>query len=152
MVPPPPPSRGGAVRGQLGRSLGPLLLLLALGHTWTYRENSEDSDSGRAPAGCGGPPPAHLRSSARLGSSGLLQAAHLPWATRTSAPVEQAAWAPRVRGLGRCVSLRPASTAFLFPGDRGRPVVSLFWLVATRSGDPRLLGAPGRRSQGSRCP
>ncbi|KAF7464794.1 Hypothetical predicted protein [Marmota monax] len=44
MVPPPPPSRGGAVRGQLGRSLGPLLLLLALGHTWTYRENSEDSD------------------------------------------------------------------------------------------------------------
>ncbi|XP_054100249.1 collagen and calcium-binding EGF domain-containing protein 1 isoform X4 [Callithrix jacchus] len=41
---PPPPSRGGAARGQLGRSLGPLLLLLALGHTWTYREEPEDSD------------------------------------------------------------------------------------------------------------
>ncbi|ELW72841.1 High mobility group protein B3 [Tupaia chinensis] len=44
MVPPPPPSRGGAARGQLGKSLGPLLLLLALGHTWTYREESEDGD------------------------------------------------------------------------------------------------------------
>ncbi|XP_074239420.1 collagen and calcium-binding EGF domain-containing protein 1 isoform X3 [Saimiri boliviensis] len=44
MVPPPPPSRGGAARGQLGRSLGPLLLLLALGHTWTYREEPEDGD------------------------------------------------------------------------------------------------------------
>ncbi|XP_050623889.1 collagen and calcium-binding EGF domain-containing protein 1 isoform X1 [Macaca thibetana thibetana] len=41
---PPPPSRGGAARGQLGRSLGPLLLLLALGHTWTYREEPEDGD------------------------------------------------------------------------------------------------------------
>ncbi|XP_069885127.1 collagen and calcium-binding EGF domain-containing protein 1 [Dipodomys merriami] len=42
--PPPPPSRGGAAGGQLGRSLGPLLLLLALGHTWTYREEPEDGD------------------------------------------------------------------------------------------------------------
>ncbi|XP_047553478.1 collagen and calcium-binding EGF domain-containing protein 1 isoform X5 [Lutra lutra] len=41
---PPPPSRGGAVRRQLGRSLGPLLLLLALGHTWSYREEPEDGD------------------------------------------------------------------------------------------------------------
>ncbi|XP_008527628.1 collagen and calcium-binding EGF domain-containing protein 1 isoform X2 [Equus asinus] len=41
---PPPPSRGGAARGQLSRSLGPLLLLLALGHTWSYREESEDGD------------------------------------------------------------------------------------------------------------
>jgi collagen and calcium-binding EGF domain-containing protein 1 len=44
MVPPLPPSRRGAARGQLGRSLGPLLLLLALGHTWTYREEPEDGD------------------------------------------------------------------------------------------------------------
>ncbi|XP_026924888.1 collagen and calcium-binding EGF domain-containing protein 1 isoform X2 [Acinonyx jubatus] len=41
---PPPPSRGGVARGQLGRSLGPLLLLLALGHTWSYREEPEDGD------------------------------------------------------------------------------------------------------------
>lgn len=41
---PPPPSRGGASSGQLGKSLGPLLLLLALGHTWSYREKPEDSD------------------------------------------------------------------------------------------------------------
>ncbi|ELK11090.1 Collagen and calcium-binding EGF domain-containing protein 1 [Pteropus alecto] len=41
---PPSPSRGGAARGQLGKSLGPLLLLLALGHTWSYREDPEDSD------------------------------------------------------------------------------------------------------------
>lgn len=45
MVPPPPLSRGGGVaKGQLGKSLGPLLLLLALGHTWTYREEPEDRD------------------------------------------------------------------------------------------------------------
>ncbi|XP_036060382.1 collagen and calcium-binding EGF domain-containing protein 1 [Onychomys torridus] len=44
MVPPPPPCRGGAAKGQLGKSLGPLLLLLALGHTWTYREEPEDRD------------------------------------------------------------------------------------------------------------
>ncbi|KFO23938.1 Collagen and calcium-binding EGF domain-containing protein 1 [Fukomys damarensis] len=36
--------RGGAARGRLRRSLGPLLLLLALGHTWTYREEPEDAD------------------------------------------------------------------------------------------------------------
>ena len=41
---PPPPSRGGAAKGQLGKSLGPLLLLLALGHTWSYREEPEDGD------------------------------------------------------------------------------------------------------------
>lgn len=41
---PPPPSRGGAATGQLGKSLGPLLLLLALGHTWSYREEPENSD------------------------------------------------------------------------------------------------------------
>ncbi|KAJ8789229.1 hypothetical protein J1605_022164 [Eschrichtius robustus] len=41
---PPPPSRGGAARGQLGKGLGPLLLLLALGHTWSYREEPEDGD------------------------------------------------------------------------------------------------------------
>ncbi|XP_045706269.1 collagen and calcium-binding EGF domain-containing protein 1 isoform X2 [Phyllostomus hastatus] len=40
----PPPSRGGAARGQLAKSLGPLLLLLALGHTWSYREEPENSD------------------------------------------------------------------------------------------------------------
>uniref|UniRef100_A0A494B905 Collagen and calcium binding EGF domains 1 n=1 Tax=Mus musculus TaxID=10090 RepID=A0A494B905_MOUSE len=44
MVPPPLPSRGGAAKRQLGKSLGPLLLLLALGHTWTYREEPEDRD------------------------------------------------------------------------------------------------------------
>ncbi|XP_004379329.1 collagen and calcium-binding EGF domain-containing protein 1 [Trichechus manatus latirostris] len=44
MVPPPPPSRRGAARAQLGRSLGPLLLLLALGHTWSYREEPQDGD------------------------------------------------------------------------------------------------------------
>lgn len=44
MVPPLPLSRGGAVKGQLGKSLGPLLLLLALGHTWTFREEPEDRD------------------------------------------------------------------------------------------------------------
>ncbi|KAM9224728.1 collagen and calcium-binding EGF domain-containing protein 1-like [Dugong dugon] len=44
MVPPPLPSRRGAARAQLGRSLGPLLLLLALGHTWSYREEPEDGD------------------------------------------------------------------------------------------------------------
>ncbi|XP_021094858.1 collagen and calcium-binding EGF domain-containing protein 1 isoform X1 [Heterocephalus glaber] len=44
MVPPPPSSRGGAARRQLRRSLGPLLLLLALGHTWTYRVEPEDAD------------------------------------------------------------------------------------------------------------
>ncbi|XP_013366550.1 PREDICTED: collagen and calcium-binding EGF domain-containing protein 1 isoform X2 [Chinchilla lanigera] len=44
MVPPPPSSRGGTARGHLGRSLGPLLLLLALGHSWTYREEPEDAD------------------------------------------------------------------------------------------------------------
>ncbi|XP_068958826.1 collagen and calcium-binding EGF domain-containing protein 1-like [Petaurus breviceps papuanus] len=43
-LPPPPPSRRGGAKRQLGRSLGPLLLLLALGHTWTYREEFEDSD------------------------------------------------------------------------------------------------------------
>lgn len=41
---PPPPIRGGAATGQLGKSLGPLLLLLALGHTWSYREEPENSD------------------------------------------------------------------------------------------------------------
>ncbi|XP_060029939.1 collagen and calcium-binding EGF domain-containing protein 1 isoform X2 [Erinaceus europaeus] len=44
MVPPPPGSRGGAARGRLGRSLGPLLLLLALGHAWSFREEPEDRD------------------------------------------------------------------------------------------------------------
>lgn len=44
MVPPPPPCRGATARGQLGRSLGPLLLLLALGHAWTYREEPGDGD------------------------------------------------------------------------------------------------------------
>ncbi|XP_027724946.1 collagen and calcium-binding EGF domain-containing protein 1 [Vombatus ursinus] len=43
-LPPPPPSGRGGAKRQLGRSLGPLLLLLALGHTWTYREEFEDSD------------------------------------------------------------------------------------------------------------
>lgn len=41
---PPPPSRAAAATGQLGRSLGPLLLLLALGHAWSYREEPEDRD------------------------------------------------------------------------------------------------------------
>ncbi|XP_004601757.2 collagen and calcium-binding EGF domain-containing protein 1 [Sorex araneus] len=41
---PPPPSRARAATGQLGRSLGPLLLLLALGHAWSYREEPEDHD------------------------------------------------------------------------------------------------------------
>ncbi|KAK2508032.1 hypothetical protein MC885_002608 [Smutsia gigantea] len=40
----PPTSRGGAWRRQLCRSLGPLLLLLALGHTWSYREEPADGD------------------------------------------------------------------------------------------------------------
>lgn len=44
MVPPPPLSRGGAASGKLGRSLGPLLLLLALGHAWSFREEHEDRD------------------------------------------------------------------------------------------------------------
>ncbi|XP_049638014.1 collagen and calcium-binding EGF domain-containing protein 1 [Suncus etruscus] len=39
---PPPPSRAAAATGQLGRRLGPLLLLLALGHAWSYREEPED--------------------------------------------------------------------------------------------------------------
>ncbi|KAM9677185.1 collagen and calcium-binding EGF domain-containing protein 1 isoform 1-T1 [Dama dama] len=41
---PPLPSPAGAARGRLGRSLGPLLLLLALGHAWSYREEPGDGD------------------------------------------------------------------------------------------------------------
>lgn len=41
---PPPPNRAGAARDRLGRSLGLLLLLLALGHAWSYREEPGDGD------------------------------------------------------------------------------------------------------------
>lgn len=163
---PPPPSRAGAARGRLGRSLGPLLLLLALGHAWSYREEPGDGDrfALRVPAACAPgrrryplpiPPrrcPARSRLPPALTHPGLRKELRRLRGRRLSARTPRApASGARGSGLGDTARRPPAAVSvpllyffFLLGAGSLRGTLAgpdLGVLPASALGDLRRLGA-----------